>query len=143
MLRYFFLLAFVHVLSIGQAQSAKDGAVLDAEQARFDAMTRRDTNYLKDVLSDDLIYVHSNALTETKQQHIQAILTGKIIYEKMTREPNTTVRRYGKMALTNGIVGVKGQINGTAFDIRIRYAATYRKHKKLWQLVNWQSTRMN
>lgn len=143
MSRFFFLFVFVHFLAVATAQSSKDRAVLDAEQARFDAMTRRDTQYLKKVLSDDLIYVHSNSLTESKQQHLHAISTGKTIYEKMTREANTVVRRYGKTALTNGVVAVKGQLNGAAFDIRIRYAATYRKKHHQWNLVNWQSTRMN
>ena len=134
------LLLFVlpHIAFI---QSKADQSVLDAEQRRFEAMMRKDTVSLRDMLAEDLVYMHSNALTENKKEHISAIASGRLVYEKMTRE-QARVRRYGKTALSNGIVNVRGILKGTTFELRLAYTAVYRKKGGKWLLVNWQSTKL-
>ncbi len=133
----FLLLPFV-----GLAQSKTERQILAAEQHRFEAMVRRDTVALRPMLADDLIYIHSNALQENRLTHISAISTGRLAYNSMVRE-TARVRRYGKkMALTNGVVQVKGIINANPFEVRLAYTAVYRRTHGNWQLVNWQSTKM-
>lgn len=125
---------------IASAQ-ATSSHVLTDESRRFAAMTARDTAALRRLLHKDLIYIHSNALTEDKSEHITAIAAGRLVYQKM--EPrNTRVRRYGKTALTNGTLQVKGLLNGTPFELNLAYTAVYRKKRGIWQLLNWQSTRI-
>lgn len=121
--------------------SSKDQRVLDTEQRRFELMVKRDTVLLAGMLDKDLVYIHSNGLVESKKQHIQAIAAGRLVYNTMQRE-EATVRLYGKTALTNGIVHAAGLINGTTFDIRLRYTAVYVYKKGEWLLANWQSTRI-
>ena len=133
---YFLLLPFC-----GLAQSKTDRLILATEQQRFASMVSRDTVALRPLLADDLVYIHSNALQETKAAHLSAIATGRLVYASMLRE-TAQVRRYGKMALTNGIVQVTGVVNGTSFDVRLLYTAVYRRVRGQWQLVNWQSTRV-
>ncbi len=123
------------------AQDTKEAALLSAELKRFQAMTQRDTQALRDMLADDLYYVHSNAMVETKAQHLTAIAKGSLIYISMQRE-QVQARMYKGIALTNGIVLVKGVLNGNEFDVKLRYSATYRKQKGHWLLANWQSTRI-
>ena len=136
---YFFFL-FVLPLSIF-AQSKCEQKILDTELRRFEAMTRKDTVSLRDLLADDLVYIHSNTLTENKKQHITNISNGHLIYEKMTRE-QARVRRYGKTALSNGIVQVQGILKEKTFEMRLAYTAVYRKKGGTWLLVNWQSTKV-
>jgi len=126
----------------GLAQSGHNQKILDVEQRRFEAMIRKDTAALRNMLTNDLVYLHSNALQEDKAEHIGAIVSGRLVYQKMTRE-QTNVRRYGRTALVNGIVQVSGILNGTPFDVRLAYSAVYRKKGGRWRLANWQSTRMN
>lgn len=125
----------------GLAQSKTDRLILATEQQRFASMVSRDTVALRPLLADDLVYIHSNALQENKAAHLSAITTGRLVYASMLRE-TAQVRRYGKMALTNGIVQVKGVVNGTPFDIRLLYTGVYRRVQGKWRLVNWQSTRL-
>jgi ketosteroid isomerase-like protein len=134
-----FLLGFLQTTSFGQSQSGS--AVLKFETQRFEAMTRADTSTLRRMLSDDLLYVHSNALTEKKQDHLNAIASKKLVYKSMERE-QARVRMYGKTALVNGTVAVQGVLLGNDFAIRLLYTAVYRKNGKQWQLVNWQSTKI-
>lgn len=125
----------------GLAQSKTDRLILATEQQRFASMVSRDTVALRPLLAEDMLYTHSNALQETKAAHLSAIATGRLVYASMLRE-TAQVRRYGKMALTNGIVRVTGVVNGTSFDVRLLYTAVYRRVRGQWQLVNWQSTRV-
>lgn len=127
-------------LSAGIAQDSAAKNVLDTEQHRFACMIAKDTLSLEKLLADDLMYIHSNSLVEHKQQHLSAISTGKIVYQSMKREsPN--VRFYGKVAICNGSIQVKGLLNGNPFDVQMLYTAVYRKQGKNWLLVNWQTTR--
>ena len=134
---YFLLLLPVS----GLAQSKTDLQVLATEQQRFDLMVKRDTVALRPMLHDELLYIHSNALQETKSAHLTAISTGRLAYASMVRE-TADVRHYGKTALTNGVVRVKGVINGTPFEVRLLYTAIYRKQHGRWLLLNWQSTKI-
>lgn len=131
-----FLLPFT-----GLAQSKTDRQILAVEQQRFEFMVRHDTVALRPLLANDLVYMHSNALLENKAAHLSAIATGRLVYESMLRE-TAKVRRYGRIALTNGIVRVKGIINGTPFEVRLAYTAVYRRRHGHWQLANWQSTKL-
>ncbi|MBL7796662.1 MAG: nuclear transport factor 2 family protein [Saprospiraceae bacterium] len=140
-MKHLYMLLFLAPALSATAQSKSDRAVLDTELRRFEAMTRRDTAALRDLLTDDLFYLHSNALQENKTTHLGAIASGRIVYEKMNRE-QATVRRYGRTALVNGIVGVSGKLNQSAFEIRLAYSALYRKKCGKWRLANWQSTRL-
>ncbi len=141
-MRFFFLcsVALLGFLKL-PAQSKSDRQVLDTEQRRFEAMVARDTVVLKRLLHEDLVYSHSNAMQENKQQHLAAIASGRVVYAKMTRE-TVRLRHYGKTALTNGTLHVSGNITGNPFDIKLLYTAVYHKQKNIWRLVNWQSTRV-
>lgn len=141
-----FTLFLVVVLGSSNASIAQINAkktILETEQQRFEAMVGKDTVQLRTMLDSDLHYLHSNGLQENKQQHLTAIATGTINYLAMLRKPNPIVRRYGKMALVNGLVNVDGEIHGQAFSVLLRYTAVYRKKKRHWVLLNWQSTRVD
>lgn len=137
-LAVFFLLT-LPLAAFSQSKCAR--AVLDAEQRRFEAMVRADTVALRAMLADDLVYIHSNAMTESKDQHIADLSTGRLAYHSMERE-NARVRRYGKMAITNGVVKVNVTLDGKNLVLPLAYTAVYRKKKGRWLLVDWQSTRV-
>ncbi len=140
-MRYVVIILLLHHSLCGFAQSGTNEKILATELRRFDAMVQKDTASLRNLLADDLIYLHSNSMKENKQEHLLAIGSGKVVYEKMNRE-NPKIRRYGKIAIINGIVRVKGLLNTTSFELNLAYTSIYKKHKKQWQLVNWQSTRI-
>jgi len=132
-----FLLLFFNVQLL-VAQST----ISDSEDMRFNAQVEKDTVLLRRILSDDLVYIHSNALEETKSDFLHSISTGNITYNSMQPEPGRAIRNYGKTGISNGIVQVKGLIQGKPFEVRLRYTAVYVKQKKTWRLVSWQSTKI-
>lgn len=137
----FFWVVALSSTSVSFAQINAEKTILETEQRRFTAMVEKDTALLGTMLAGDLFYLHSNGLNETKRQHLAAIASGTIDYQAMARQPNPVVRRFGKIALVNGLVHVSGLINKQSFSLPLRYTAVYRKKKGKWLLVNWQSTR--
>lgn len=130
---FFFLVSFYQVVS------AQDEAIFASEKARFDAQIEKDVNALDQLLADELIYIHSNTLLETKTDFIQSVQSGKIVYQAMDVQHHK-IRRYKKIAVVTGLVQVSGLYKGTSFIVDLHYTSIYKKKKKQWLLVSWQST---
>ncbi len=139
-IRLIFFWAVITTASQATAQGHRAEQVLNSELARFRLMTSRDTVQLRDYLSEDLVYVHSNSLRENAVEHVRAISTGKIVYQRMDRK-RADVRLYGRTAVVNGEIQVTGLLNNSPFDVFMLYTAIYRKNKGKWQLISWQTTR--
>lgn len=115
-------------------------AISRIEAKRFEAMTKRDTNYLKFILSPDLVYTHSNGMVETKNDFIHSITTEKIIYQQIGIKEQK-IKLFDKTAVITGIVHVKGILQQKEFEIDIRYTDVYIKNQD-WKLVVWQSLKL-
>jgi ketosteroid isomerase-like protein len=121
---------------------AGQAEVWASEDARFAAQVAQDVDALRELVADDLLYIHSNALVETREDFLASVQSGNIRYLDMRPEGKRELVRYGRTAVTNGIVKVLGRYQGREFDIQLRYTAVYRKQRNNWQLVRWQSTRL-
>jgi len=119
-------------------QSAAEQAVMNVEKQRFEAQIKKDFVVLEMLLSDDLVYNHSNGNTDSKITYIQSIKDGKSQYDEIKLE-EIKVRIYGKTAVINGVCAIKTPTNS---NLRIRYTDVYVKRKGQWQLVAWQSFKM-
>ena len=75
--------------------------ILDLEQKRLAAMVSGDTETLKGILGDDLIYTHTSAAVDTKQSIIDAIDGGRLNYTSMVSD-GVKVRDYGDTAVATG-----------------------------------------
>ena len=51
--------------------------IRNLEDRRYKAMVGADKSALNELLADDLIYTHSNAVIDTKQSYIDGILGGR------------------------------------------------------------------
>jgi hypothetical protein len=111
------------------------------ERARFQMWVKGDTDAMKAVLADDLIYCHSSAQCETKQQLMAAFASKHTIYRKLdavTLKP----RALGGAVLINGKVDIVAELNGNTTAFQAIYTDAYVKRDGRWQLVSWQSTRV-
>jgi len=126
----------------GPAASQTDplGGVQRSEQARFDAQVRRDTSALRRLLGDDLTYIHSNALVESKDHFIETIALGRIVYDSLV--PVEMRRRvFGEAVVSDGKVRVQVQMNGQTVRADLLVTTVHVRRDGRWQLVAWQSTR--
>ena len=128
-----------------QSQTARlvqaEGNLRRDEASRFAAMVAKDTTTLGRYLAAELVYTHSNALFETRADHLAAIAAGRTVYEAIG-PVEMAYRMVGDLFLGAGIVTSKGSIGGTPFDVRLRVTTVHVERNGRWQLVAWQSTRM-
>ncbi len=124
------------------ALSAEEKAVLNTEKQRFDAQVSKNYAVLDQVLANDLIYTHSHGGTDTKQSYIQSIRDGKSTYDAID-VLEQKVRLYGNTAVINGVCILKATNNGETINTRLRYTDVYIRTGKQWQLVTWQSLKLN
>jgi len=122
-----------------------DGAVLAAvaraERRRFEAQVTRDTAALRSLLDDDLVYIHSNALTENKAHFIETVATGRIVYDSLV-PGGMTHRIYGSTAVGTGRVRAVVRLNGQNVAVDLLFTTVLLKRNGRWRLASWQSTRV-
>lgn len=119
--------------------NAQEAEIISAEAQRFKAQVEQNTEALQLLLHDDLQYLHSNGLMESKADFISSVQSGKITYQKMF-SVESRLRRFGKTAIKTGLVEVGGLYQGKSFEMQLYYTSVYRKERGRWQLLNWQST---
>jgi Domain of unknown function (DUF4440) len=128
------------ILSNAAAAQPKASDILALQQKRFDAMTNKDTAFLRKCTDDGIIYIHSNGLVQDKAAFISSVGSGSIVYQQMVNKEKQ-VRIYKKAAVINGIVHVKGIYNDKGFEMDLRYTDVY-INKKGWKMVSWQSLKL-
>ncbi len=133
------LLALLLAAAAVQAQTDTT-ALLRAEQQRFDAMTGKDIARLQVLIEDGLVYIHSNGLIQDKASFISSIEKGTMVYTAITVKERHA-RIYGKTGIINGIVHVSGILNGTPFDVDLRFTDVFYR-KKGWKMLSWQSLKV-
>ena len=112
--------------------------ILALEDKRYAAMIAKDEKALADLFADDLIYVHSSGLVDTKASYIAAIRSGKFDYRKCDRFEEKA-RIYGDTALVTGRAVFEAVVEGNPRTLRLRYLNVWIKNGATWKFTGWQS----
>jgi ketosteroid isomerase-like protein len=123
---------------------AQDNEVVRLEKQRFAAMINKDTSFLKNVLADDLLYIHADGREDGKKSFINAIANKDLDYKQMDLK-NITSRIYKNTVILSGnmhIIVYSKKANKT-LDLNIHYMDVYQKRHNKWQLVSWQSSKLD
>ncbi len=133
----FVLLFLVGIFSSSIAQvSSKEFCEL-----RFQAMCQKDTALLSRLLSDDLVYMHSNGLQESKTEFMFSVATEKIRYQQIDLK-DIQYRTYDKTIIGNGHIYVKGLYQQQPFELTLYFTEVYCLIDNQWKLVSWQSLKV-
>lgn len=127
--------------SAGAPASSGETAVLKAEQARISALVNNDYAALEFLLSEDLIYTHSNASRQTKAEFLAALRAGQFKYKSIEHE-QPRVRIYGDTAVLTTFTRVIAISDGQESGAILRVTMVYVRSAGQWQMVAWQSTRV-
>jgi ketosteroid isomerase-like protein len=132
------------VLLAGEASIKLQDEVLQAENARVQAVLRADVAALDPMLASDLTYCHSTGVVDSKSQFLAKIKSGELKYEAFQHR-DQLVRIYGNTAVITGVtnlrLGAPAQ-GGTAQEAVMRFTTVYVKQNGRWQQVAWQTTRL-
>lgn len=118
--------------------------VRELERERVNALVAGEVKVLDRILADDLIYIHSSGLVDTKASFIQSIKSGALKYEAMDHD-DLAVKMFPDLALITGKTDVKvrsGGPTGELRGLRLRFTCIYARKGGRWQMVGWQSTRI-
>lgn len=114
--------------------------ILALENRRYKAMVEKDFAALGELLADDLVYTHSNAVVDSKASYIEGIRNKRWDYAGAERPEEKIevfvdcARVTGHVRLTlNNADGGTRKVNGRFLNMWVRRNGT-------WQMVAWQST---
>lgn len=116
--------------------------VVAAEQALYRAMIAQDFAALDALLAEDVVYIHSTAVAETKQGYFDGVRQGLYEYEAIASHEVTT-RFCGDVAIQTGMVGMTvGARGGPRAPIRLLFTLVWKHETGGWRLWQRQATRM-
>jgi hypothetical protein len=131
-------ISFTYDLS---AQTQTEQQILALSKKKFDWMIHKHLDSLKNVLDDNLHYVHSNGWIETKQEVLDDIASGKLNYTSVDIH-SAQARLYSQTAIVNGTGKFQVTMNGTAITIELGYTEVYIQQKSRWLLASRHANRM-
>jgi hypothetical protein len=104
-------------------------------------MEKGDVETLERIISDDLIYTHANGLRQSKFDVIGVLGSSDMKYESITAY-DVRVRIYNDTAIVAGRASIRIQAHGERESFEICYLDVYAKQEGRWQMVAWQSSRI-
>lgn len=116
-------------------------AVEELEHARQHAMVSVDIETLAGIFADDLTYVHSTGLSQSKDELLGMLTRGDIRYVAF-RVESVNYRAYGDTVVGSGVQSIDLTSSGKSFTSRSRYTVVYAPVDGAHRLASYQSTTM-
>lgn len=134
-----FIIGFLLTQNIYAQSSEQD--VLDLSKKKFGWMTRLSYDSLEAALDDRLLFVHSNGWTETKEEFIQDIKSGKLRYVDIN-VTEAKARIYSGTAIVVGKGSFKVLLDGNELVINLYYTEVYVWKNDKWLLASRHANRL-
>lgn len=112
-----------------------------AEHTWLDGITKNDFPKLEKVLAEDLFYLHSTGVADTKASYIGSLKSGKQRYSS-GKINDLKLRVYGNTAVINGDANFEFVTDGKPGKAHLKYTHVFVKGGKGWQLVSHQSLKV-
>lgn len=125
-----------------QALSEQENTVLRLSVEKFNYLNPENLDKLEPFLHDRLVFIHSNAMTETKEQMFRNLRDGKWKLRKVdVREASVRIFRK-KTAVVVGKGTFYASNAGHDIDIDLYYTETWVLDKKKWRLASRHASRL-
>jgi uncharacterized protein (TIGR02246 family) len=129
------------LLSAGQVFADAAGDIQTLEQERFTAYVTSDVAALERIFADDLVYIHSNGVSDPKSAVLQSFASGDLKISRFDAE-DIQVRQIGDVMVATGLVHADLVNKGNAAKFDLRYSAIYVSQGGQWRLVHIQNARV-
>ncbi len=113
--------------------------ISDLEDRRYAAMVDADLDALDELLSDDVMYAHSNASVDSKASYLEMLRTGALVYHALEHTTDAVVSRPG-VVIVGGTMSGSIHMHGTAKTLNSRVVAVWVAEDGRWRLVAFQPT---
>jgi ketosteroid isomerase-like protein len=112
-----------------------------AEDRRYAAMVGADVGALGELLSDRLVYSHSNGSRDSRESLLAKIGDGSLLYIAL-EHPVTQVIVLGDAALVIGEMHGDVVVDGLSRQLHSAILAVWAAHGDGWQLAAFQPTKL-
>jgi ketosteroid isomerase-like protein len=115
--------------------------IADMEEALYAGLTSSDAAALADVMSDELVYVHSSGIAETKAENLAGQRSGLYVRGPIARR-GTRIRIFGDVAVTSAVIDMVDLAHGPRNTLHLQETLVWRKETSGWRLLLRQATRL-
>jgi dienelactone hydrolase/ketosteroid isomerase-like protein len=129
------------LLSAGQVFADAAGDIQKLEQQRFTAYVKGDVAALERIFADDLVYIHSNGVSDPKSAVLQSFASGELKISRFDAE-DIKVRPIGDVMVATGLVHVDLVNKSSPAKFDMRYSAAYVSQNGQWRLMHIQNARV-
>jgi ketosteroid isomerase-like protein len=113
--------------------------VLSCEDRRCEAIVQRDLAALDVLLSDDLAYVHSNGMVDTKDDYLTIVKSYRF---KSIRHSEMQVKLDGSLAILRAITAIDAMAaDGSVLAGQLRTINVWERTNSRWQQLHWQAVK--
>jgi hypothetical protein len=138
-MRWIALISLFFVYSKAFAQSSSlEGSVSSLTAA----LLKKDTVELKQLLHEKVSYGHSNGWIETRQEVLNDLYNGKLVYNSI-HEKLIAIETDGNTAAVRTEADVDVTVSGTRIQLKLHIFQAWIKDKKGWRLLGRQSTKVS
>jgi ketosteroid isomerase-like protein len=113
----------------------------DLEDRRYAAMVEADLDTLDELLSDDVMYAHSDASVDSKASYFEMLRNGTLVYDALEHTTESVLSRSG-VAIVSGTMSGSIHMHGAAKTLNSRVAAVWIAENGRWRLAAFQPTRI-
>jgi ketosteroid isomerase-like protein len=127
---------------MSDADERMAGEAAQAEAALYRAMIALDYGALRGLLCEDLVYIHSTAVAESKEEYLQGLADGLYEYASIaSRDAKASV--HGEIAIQCGEVAMSVGARGAPKEAtRLLFTLLWRREAGRWCLRLRQATRI-
>lgn len=129
------------LLSTGQVFADAPGDIQTLEQERFTAYVQSDVAALERIFADDLVYIHSTGVSDSKSAILQRVASGEVKISRFDGE-GIQVRQIGDVMVVTGLVHLDLVNKGNPAKYDLRYSAIYVNQGGQWRLAHVQNARV-
>ncbi len=124
------------------AAADREGALNAAADARVAALVAGDVAALGAILSDDLHYIHSSGVADTKEVFLANLVSGKTKYVEYVPGERSWRFPAPGIAIESGKARIKVVNDTGPMTVHLSYLATWREENGQWRFLAWQSARL-
>ena len=108
------------------------------EDERYAAMLGKDVKALERLLDEELVYMHSSGVADSKQSYIRGLSEGVWDYQRIGRSEQT-VKVSGDTALVFNRLAISIKVRGVQKEMDNRALAVWVRRDAGWRLIALQS----
>ncbi len=139
------ILAFLLVLSLSFSafaqQTPKEKLLQQAYAALDSGLVHGDLFELQKIMHEKLSVGHSNGLIESKSDLLQHLQNAYLKYNSIVDLGVNEITITKKLATVRRQVKVNGELQGKAFEVKLRVLETWIWANNRWQLFNRQAVK--